>query len=212
MFIALGGAAILVLMAVAFFVSRGRAPQPAAMPAVRPKPVTAQPVATTPVAPVKNTAAAPAPSSTANSLAHVPVKAINKAQTTTAAQAAATDATNEVLASETPVPAAHGTATATPNAAPAPAAATTVTELAPGVSATVAAEASTTASAAFRTFVANLSVKGVVGGSSPKALINGRLIRVGDVVDSNLGITFAGVSDNQLVFKDHSGATVMRRY
>ncbi len=87
-----------------------------------------------------------------------------------------------------------------------------MTELAPGVSTTANVDAAPEASAAFRTFIANLRVTGLVGGVTPKAFINGRVIRVGETVDSNLGITFEGLSANQLVFKDKSGATVMRRY
>lgn len=103
--------------------------------------------------------------------------------------------------------------TSAPPAPPAPRpAATASTELAPGVSTTTEVNAATAASPAFRTFVANVRVSGVVSGSSPKALINGRLIRAGEVVDSGLGIVFDGVNGNQLVFKDRSGAAVSRRY
>ncbi len=90
---------------------------------------------------------------------------------------------------------------------------TTVTEIAPGVSATSSdVEAAGEASPAFRSFVAALKITGFVGGSSPKALINGRLIHLGESVDSNLGIVFAGVKNDQLQFKDRSGAIVTRRY
>ena len=86
------------------------------------------------------------------------------------------------------------------------------TELAPGVSTTSQLDAAPEANAAFRTFVATLKVGGVKGGESPRALLNGRLVHGGEVIESNLGITFDSVKDNQLVFKDKSGATVTRRY
>jgi hypothetical protein len=60
--------------------------------------------------------------------------------------------------------------------------------------------------------VANVRVSSVMSGATPKALINGRLVRAGDTVDAGLGIIFDGVKGNQLVFKDRSGATVQRRY
>ena len=86
--------------------------------------------------------------------------------------------------------------------------------LAPGISATTEVEAAVEASAAFRSFVANAKVSGVFQGTPPRVMLNGRLARGGDVIDSGLGITFDSVNPEkkQLIFKDKSGATVTRRY
>jgi hypothetical protein len=87
-----------------------------------------------------------------------------------------------------------------------------MTSVAPGLAATL--EAVAEASAAFRTFVANARVSGVFQGNPSRAVINGKLARVGETVDANLGITFAGVETERrnLIFKDKSGATVSRKY
>lgn len=143
-----------------------------------------------------------------NALAHAPANAINKAKASSAAHGEVVDATNAVVNAE---PAVTPAATA-PIRATRPAPQTASTELAPGVSATSQVDAQPEASAAFRTFVTNIRVSGVVGGASPKALINGRLVRAGEVVEPNLGVTFDGVKGNQLIFKDRSGATAQRRY
>ena len=62
--------------------------------------------------------------------------------------------------------------------------------------------------------MANAKISGTVGGATPRALINGRLVRSGDVVESTLGITFEGFDPekNQITFKDKSGAIVTRRF
>lgn len=136
----------------------------------------------------------------------MPAKSIGAAQTSAAAHDTNTAAANEVLGND-------ATSASTAPKAPQPKMASTTTEIAPGVTATSSeVQAAPEATAAFRTFVVNLRITGFVAGSSPKALINGRLIRVGETVDSSLGITFVGVKDDQLLFKDKSGATVTRRY
>lgn len=94
---------------------------------------------------------------------------------------------------------------------------TGVVALSPGLSATRSVDAAAEASAAFRSFVANAKISGVVGprpGRGAVALINGRLARSGDVIDQGLGITFENVDveKKQVIFKDRSGATVARRY
>lgn len=86
------------------------------------------------------------------------------------------------------------------------------TVVAPGVSATTTLDSTPQASSAFRAFVASMRIFGVMNGRSPRVLINGRLIRVGDVVDNQLQIVFVGIKDGQLVFKDPTGATVSRQY
>lgn len=172
------------------------------------------PVAATPKTAATKTAAkaanGPTPSETLNKLAHAPAEAINKAQDALAArrangQARVDAAVNGEEPPERP---------AAPKQ-PAPKAAQTVTtSVAPGVTATTALEAASEASPAFRSFVANARVSGVFQGSPPRAVINGKLTRVGEAVDSGLGITFEGIdaTGHNLVFKDRSGATVLRRF
>jgi hypothetical protein len=144
-------------------------------------------------------------------IAHVPINAINKAKAVADAQGAGAAETDSVVASDS-APSQTTTAHATKAPTPARAPNVAVTELAPGVSATTATDAEPTASSVFRTYVANLHVTGAAGGSAQRALINGRLIRKGEMVDSNLGVTFEGVQGSELVFKDRSGAIVKRRY
>jgi hypothetical protein len=45
-------------------------------------------------------------------------------------------------------------------------------------------------------------------------MINGRLTRTGETVDSALGISFDSIDADrkQLLFKDRTGATVTRKY
>jgi hypothetical protein len=176
-------------------------------------------VATTPTQPAKAVvapavSAKPVPPVAANSssVAHGPVNAIAKTQSVTAVQSAATQAASEVLGPDRPAATGVTGESAEASVKAPVASTTTVTELAPGVSATRQVEAAPAASSAFRTAVANLKISGFIGGPSAKALINGRLVHVGDVIDSSLGITFAGEQEDQLVFKDRSGATVVRRY
>jgi hypothetical protein len=88
-------------------------------------------------------------------------------------------------------------------------------ELAPGVKATTeSVKAVRNASPEFRAFVAGARISGVYQGTPPRAFINGRMMRTGEVVDSFLEITFDSVDPDtkSIVFKDSSGATVSRRY
>lgn len=204
MLIGLGSTAIVLLLAAGYVGYRTfLAPPP-------PPPVVKHPV----VKPVTPPAAKPAPAPTAAAtpeVAHIPAKAIEKAATVAGAQATSAEATNAVVASESAAPAAPETKPPTPKPA-AVEETSAVTELAPGVSTTSQIDAAPEASAAFRTFVANLKISGFVAGREPRALINGRLVHVGDALNSDLGITFDGVKGGQLVFKDRTGATVLRRY
>ena len=87
-----------------------------------------------------------------------------------------------------------------------------------GVSATAAIEVANEASAAFRAFVANAKIPSVIGGTpggpAAKATINGRVVRAGDSVDAGLGIVLESINieERQMVFRDKSGAIVVRRY
>jgi len=70
------------------------------------------------------------------------------------------------------------------------------------------------ASPEFRTFVANASIGGVFQGTPSKAIINGRIVRESQVVDSPLGITFdhIDVVKKMIYFKDATGAEVSKSY
>jgi hypothetical protein len=181
-------------------------------PAATPKPTTTAPVTTAApsATPAPSTSAAPstpALSPTQSTLAHTPAKSIGAAINSAAAHDENTVTANAMLGTDTPTASAPK-----PTKLPAQVE-TTTTEIAPGVTATSTdVEAAPQASPAFRAFIANLRITGFVAGASPKALINGRLVRVGESVDSTLGITFAGVKDDQLLFKDKTGASVTRRY
>ena len=88
------------------------------------------------------------------------------------------------------------------------------TIVAPGVTATTEIQGTSGASAAFRSFIADAKVSGVFQGSSPRAFINGRLIRVGQEVEDGLGITLNGIDaeNRQLLFQDRFGAKVSKSY
>ena len=70
------------------------------------------------------------------------------------------------------------------------------------------------ASPEFRAFVATVKISGVFQGTNGRAFINGRLTRLGDLVDSQLGIRFEGIDAEKklLIFKDASVATTARKY
>lgn len=70
------------------------------------------------------------------------------------------------------------------------------------------------ASEAFLSFAMEAQIRGVFQGTPPRALINGKTYRVGQLVDISLGITFSGVDVEQrrIFFRDASGATVTKRY
>lgn len=89
------------------------------------------------------------------------------------------------------------------------------TTVAPGVTANMGVSIPNSgASPEFRAFVANAKITGVFQGSSARAFINGRLTRVGEIVDPKLGIIFDSVDAErkQIVFKDGSGAVATRKY
>ncbi|PAW74324.1 MAG: hypothetical protein B9S26_01250 [Opitutia bacterium Tous-C4FEB] len=82
------------------------------------------------------------------------------------------------------------------------------------MSVTTEIQSSKEASAGFRYIVTDAKVTGVYQGSPPRALINGRLIRVGQMLDEGLAISFAGIdAENRILnFVDRSGARVSKRY
>src|ERR1017187_899940 len=75
-------------------------------------------------------------------------------------------------------------------------------------------DAAMAASAAFRAFVAGATIGGVFQGAPSRALINGTIVREGQVVDSGLGIAFERIDPGKKViyFKDYTGAEVSKNY
>ena len=69
------------------------------------------------------------------------------------------------------------------------------------------------ASHAFKAWVENLKVSGVRAGAVPKVFIGGTAYAPGDLVNPQLGISFAGYDSatRMIIFKDASGAKVERR-
>lgn len=177
-----------------------------------------------PKAKAPTTTGAPTPSDTLNALAAAPGKMISDAQNAIAARRSGEQGrvdgtvTGEDAGGQralrTPLPGELGGArTPAPSAPPLGKVAATMT-VAPGVTATTEIRASAEASQAFRSFVADAKVTGVNQTTPPVAFINGRLIRMGQLVDEGLNITFSGVdAENRLLlFKDRSGAVVSKRY
>lgn len=66
----------------------------------------------------------------------------------------------------------------------------------------------------FIKFVESLKVSGVLQGSPAKAMISGRMFRVGAVIDSELGVNFVGVDSVQkfLILRDKTGAELHLTY
>ncbi|MBK9990302.1 MAG: hypothetical protein IPP19_06110 [Verrucomicrobia bacterium] len=67
---------------------------------------------------------------------------------------------------------------------------------------------------AFRQFVISMRVNGVFQGENARAMINGKMYQLGDIVDTRLGITFfkIDVENKQLIFRDENTAIMPRRY
>jgi hypothetical protein len=75
-------------------------------------------------------------------------------------------------------------------------------------------DAAPAASAAFRSFVANAVIGGVFQGTPARALINGTIVREGQVVNSSLGVAFERIDARRkmIFFKDYTGAEVSKSY
>jgi hypothetical protein len=75
-------------------------------------------------------------------------------------------------------------------------------------------EAAPAASAAFRTFVAGAEIGGVFQGHPSKALVNGTIVREGQIIDSTLAIEFERIDAYRKViyFRDATGAEVSKNY
>jgi hypothetical protein len=189
--------------------SKPAKPATAAVPAPKPAAPAAD-LANKPAAATPASAAGPALSETQAAIAHAPVNAINKAKDVAAKRVGGDqgrEAVNAIM---------DGDASAGKAAAKAPAPqVSTSTSIAPGISATNAdVGAGAEASPAFRSLVANAKVSGVFQGNPPRIMLNGRLVRGGEIIDGGLNVTFDSIDAEKkmLIFKDKSGATVTRRY
>lgn len=92
---------------------------------------------------------------------------------------------------------------------------TSSTDLGSGIKATTTEVSDgPAASAAFLQWVDTAKIGGVFQGNPPRALINGKIARLNQTVDDDLGITFDGVDaeNRQVIFKDKTGATANKRY
>lgn len=169
-----------------------------------------------PVPPVAEAAKRPStPSKTLNDLSAMPAQAIAKAEAVVAAvNANENGRVDEVLADqEMPVRPPRKTAPKPAEKAPPPT--TSTTDLAPGVRATTTVtDVDGDASPAFRTWVAQARISGVFQGTPARALINGKTVPAGQIVDETLGITFEGLDPTAklLIFRDASGVSVTRKF
>lgn len=213
-------AAIILIGAGIFAWKKFMTPPPAPPVVAKPKPAAATAAkATTPAAAPTSPAVAPAPattglatpSDTLNNLAHAPVNAVNKAKGAVAARDASGQSRVEPVVGGDDL----ANKPAATDAVKQPSRpATSVTSLGPGLSASAGGDAGAEVTPAYKAFISNAKINSVIGGNSPKATINGRVIRPGEMVDGTLGIVLEGVDveARQLIFKDKAGAVVARRY
>jgi hypothetical protein len=182
-------------------------------PIVQQKKATPSVPATPAPAPPPSVPSAPTtpPTDVVSALAHAPANAINKAQDVIAARRASEQNRVDAIAAGEE-PAIRPTPPA--NQAATPSNTTAVRALAPGLSATIEIEGSPEGSPAFRSFVANAKISGVVAGAAPKMFINGRLVRIGETIDPALGVVFERIDaeKRQVIFRDKAGATAARRF
>ena len=177
-------------------------------------------VADNPPAPVETPAApakapeGPTPSATLNEVAAMPKKTIDHAKSVIDQRTAQEESrAEEAFALENPtVPPPSAPATAaqpakpeTVQPAPAP-----VPSAPPPPAPVVVPKASN----AFKAFVSEAKISGVFQGTPPRALINGRTVRAGELVNKELGVSFESidVSTKTITFVDEAGARVSRRY
>jgi len=218
-----------VLVLAAYFALRIFAPSPPPPPlaskvATKPQAlqnvVAPKPAAATPALP------GPTPSATLNQIAAAPKQAIDKAKDVVAARRGNEQARIDAMAAgeeapdkralDTPPPSRFSGQPPSPDAAAAPAPLPGSGSLiAPGVTATTNdVVAAPKASAAFKRFVADARITGVFQGTPPRALINGRMIRAGEVVDKALGVVFDSIDAEKktITFKDRAGIPATRKY
>jgi hypothetical protein len=170
----------------------------------------AQPVDQAPARPAPPPAAKPAqPTVVADAPQSLPGKLVAQARDAAAAHdAALTAPVNEVLATPSaptapaPTPGAAEPAAETPPAAP-PEPAVAPAEL-------PRPEPSPT----FKAYVVNLKINGVFQGENARAMLNGKMYRLGEIVDEKLGIVFLRLEpeNKRIVFEDAKGAIMSRRY
>lgn len=69
-------------------------------------------------------------------------------------------------------------------------------------------------SAAFKSWVINLKIRGVRGGDAQRVFIDRTSYAPGDLVNPQLGIMFAGYNEEtrMIIFQDKTGATFERRH
>jgi hypothetical protein len=167
-------------------------------------------------APVAETPARPStPSKTLNDLSAAPAAAISKAEAVVAAVAANEEGGVEEVLEPQEMPVRPVRRSAPKPAQKTPAPATSTTSLAPGITATTTLkEVDGDATPAFRSWVAQARISGIFQGSPPRALINGKTVAAGQIVDDVLEITFEGIDSTakQLIFRDATGASVMRKF
>ncbi|MFZ9748193.1 MAG: hypothetical protein ACO3G4_16370 [Opitutaceae bacterium] len=112
--------------------------------------------------------------------------------------------------------AAAASAPAAPIAVTAPPAASAAAPVAPAPERNAPAvleRADPGASPEFRARVLALRLSGVFEGDPARAMIDGRLVRAGEVIDERLGLRFDGLEPGRrLRFRDAAGATVVRKY
>jgi hypothetical protein len=152
------------------------------------------------------------PSATLNELSTVPARAIEKAKATIASVNENEGGRVEAVTSTEQQPARSPRPKI--EAKPAPVT-TATTQLSPGITATTTAkDVAGDASPEFKNWVAQARVSGVFQGSPARALINGRTVSAGQVVDEKLEITFDGIDSTakNLVFRDRTGASVVRKF
>ena len=168
---------------------------------------------------------APTPPVTLDQIAAAPGQAIDKARDAIAARRASEQDRIDALAAgndvpdkralDTPPPASLTAPVPKALAPAAPERVTSTSQLAPGVTVTTTvSDVAGVASGPFREWVANARISGVFQGTPARALINGRMVRAGQIVDDALGIMFDGVDPvgESLVFRDKTGATVVRKF
>ena len=181
------------------------APITATKPAMPPAPAASAPVDSTP-APVPVAEAptpVPAPPVVVDNPQSLPGQLVAKARDAVAAHdAALTKPANDVIDS---APSAPAPVPVTPPADVIPA------PVAPPAPAEVQRPEP---SANFKAYVVNLKINGVFQGENARAMLNGKMYRLGELIDPKLGIVFLRLEpeDKRIVFEDAKGAIMSRRY
>ncbi|HZP58780.1 MAG TPA: hypothetical protein VFB27_00545 [Opitutaceae bacterium] len=179
---------------------------------------TSTPLSKPAVAPKPSPSAAPAPAVTASEPVSLPGQMIDKAKKAVDAHTQSEVApVNEVVSEEKPAaPAPSVSVNARPTETPPPAAAPVEPPPAPSAPQTVRIDLNPAdaASPEFKAFISNLRVSGVFQGEHPRVLIGSRTYEVGETVNDDLGVVFAGIDSSRelALFKDRSGVTLVKKY